>query len=399
MPGPCTALGRRWWPSFHERSTSADAVQAATLPGQHAGEVYGLAIVVFAFQMLWSIDVIGSWWLGVPLGFALYHVIALGCAALGSIWGRWFPGQAYHWPQSLHWWATGMMAWISVRASFPLSRWLAWPLGCFLILNLVAWLVERRAWGLLVFTCLHGIGFVVWQKAGFGMAWPIFVGTHVGMLAETLLPRFAWCHRGVRQIGSGESLEKEVWLTIDDGPCDDTEAILSMLERYGAKATFFLIGERVAVRPAWAQAIASRGHAIGNHTYRHPAKTFWSAPPWVMAREIAQTQACLEQHVPQRPQCFRGPVGFTPPWLQLVLDSFQLRLIGWDARGFDGVGNDADKALRRLQRDIRPGSIILLHQGRPMSVPLLEALLAWLDAEGFRSVIPKGFENEAGGVS
>ena len=85
--------------------------------------------------------------------------------------------------------------------------------------------------------------------------------------------------------------------------------------------------------------------------------------------------------------------------LHAVLAHRDLQLVGWSARGFDGVGSDVEKALARLQRDIRPGTIILVHQGRDMNLPLLSGLLDWLAAEGFRCVVPNLFEKDAARLS
>ena len=77
--------------------------------------------------------------------------------------------------------------------------------------------------------------------------------------------------------------------TIDDGPGEDTAAILDLLDEHKAKATFFLIGERAEARPDDVKAISARGHQIGNHTFTHPARTFWMALPDSIKREITLT--------------------------------------------------------------------------------------------------------------
>ena len=77
-----------------------------------------------------------------------------------------------------------------------------------------------------------------------------------------------------------ETTQREVWLTIDDGPDPvDTPRLLEILRRFEARATFFVIGERAARFGAELEAIRAAGHEIANHTARHPSATFWCLPP------------------------------------------------------------------------------------------------------------------------
>src|SRR5258706_10477628 len=81
--------------------------------------------------------------------------------------------------------------------------------------------------------------------------------------------------------------DKAVWLTIDDGPHpDDTPALLKLLQKHNARATFFAIGRRVEKYPELARAIVREGHTLANHTQTHPALFFWCfLAPW-LARQI-----------------------------------------------------------------------------------------------------------------
>src|SRR3546814_7752591 len=86
---------------------------------------------------------------------------------------------------------------------------------------------------------------------------------------------------------------RRVWLTFDDGPSDDTPALLDLLDAHGAKATFFLVGERAAARPGLVRGIVARGHGLGNHSHGHPQAWFWALGPARMRREIMQCQEVL----------------------------------------------------------------------------------------------------------
>src|SRR4029077_3154795 len=125
---------------------------------------------------------------------------------------------------------------------------------------------------------------------------------------------------------------REVWLTIDDGPAEDTEKILEVLAARSVRATFFVKGVLAAQRSDLLQAIRSAGHTIGNHSYSHPSAAFWCLPvPWV-EEEIDRCSAVVGR-VPY----FRAPVGMKNPAVHPALAARAMRLIGWTARGFDSV--------------------------------------------------------------
>uniref|UniRef100_UPI00227E2D39 polysaccharide deacetylase family protein n=1 Tax=Escherichia coli TaxID=562 RepID=UPI00227E2D39 len=73
-----------------------------------------------------------------------------------------------------------------------------------------------------------------------------------------------------------------VWLTIDDGPGPETRAVLDLLARHQARATFFLVGERALAQPELVAEILRRGHDIGNHSHSHPQARFWRLGPAAM---------------------------------------------------------------------------------------------------------------------
>src|SRR5262249_34793019 len=99
----------------------------------------------------------------------------------------------------------------------------------------------------------------------------------------------------------------EVWLTIDDGPTDDTLQVLDALD---AKATFFVKGTLARERPELVRAILERGHTIGNHSDTHPSATFWCLPPAAIAREIDGGVSS---------KWFRAPVGMKNPFVHPAL--------------------------------------------------------------------------------
>jgi peptidoglycan-N-acetylglucosamine deacetylase len=186
---------------------------------------------------------------------------------------------------------------------------------------------------------------------------------------------------------------REVWLTIDDGPDpESTPRVLELLGRHAARATFFVVGAQVERHPELARQITDRGHTIGNHTRSHPSTSFWRATPRRSASEIdGCVAALLLANVPFE-RFFRPPVGIRNPFLDPQLASRGLDLVLWNARGFEGAGRDPRAALARIVRRIRPGSILLSHEGgvrAEQRLVFLELLLEHLRHEDYVCVLPK----------
>lgn len=184
---------------------------------------------------------------------------------------------------------------------------------------------------------------------------------------------------------------REIWLTIDDGPDPvTTPQVLDLLKTHRARATFFLIGERAARHPDLVAEILRQGHTVGNHTYRHSCAGFWCASPRRLTMEIDDCATAIEQAGARPSPWFRPPVGIKNPFLHRQLTARGLRLIMWSARGYDCVSRPA-AALARINRDLRPGAIVLVHEagGPDSSRPaLLAQLLAKLSRDGYACVIP-----------
>jgi len=188
----------------------------------------------------------------------------------------------------------------------------------------------------------------------------------------------------------------EVWLTIDDGPDPrSTPRILELLARHGARATFFVVGDRVRAHPELARAIVERGHALGDHSASHPSASFWAATPATAAREIDGGAAAIHEATGIEPAQFRAPVGLANYFVHRAVAVRRMRTIGWSARGFDTVERDLEKIVRNIFRDVRPGAIVLLHEcgGRsgksPDSLLVLEAVLERLRARDYACVVPE----------
>jgi peptidoglycan/xylan/chitin deacetylase (PgdA/CDA1 family) len=139
------------------------------------------------------------------------------------------------------------------------------------------------------------------------------------------------------------------------------------------------------------QAIVAGGHEIGQHTYSHPVRSFWCAGPIRLGRELDLANAVLiDQGV--RPRRFRVPAGLKCLWLEAGLRARGLAGVGWTTRGLETWQADPAQVAERVLRGLRPGHILLLHEGprvpAPLRVRAIALVLEGLDRAGYRCVIP-----------
>lgn len=197
--------------------------------------------------------------------------------------------------------------------------------------------------------------------------WPWALGVvalnHVVLTAAGLWPKSQLLGPNLTHLPARSVLRGEVAITIDDGPDPEvTPRVLSQLGTYGARASFFCVGERVERYGELAQEIVRRGHAIENHSQRH-RHTFSLLGPGALRAEIAQAQESIARVTGSCPRFFRAPAGLRNPFLEPVLWRLQLRLATWTHRGFDTVNGNADAVYRRLVSSLQGGDIFLIHDG------------------------------------
>ncbi len=229
-------------------------------------------------------------------------------------------------------------------------------------------------------------------------AWPWALGgvvaNHLQLAAVGLWPRSHALGSNWTALPPASAARGEVAITIDDGPHPEvTPAVVEMLARHEARATFFCIGKRAEHHPTCVRAALAAGHSIENHSYRH-AHNFSLLGPGAMWREIERAQRALREVCGVTPTFFRAPAGLRNPFLDPVLHRLELQLASWTRRGFDTVNADADTVFARLIRDLRAGDILLLHDGhaardsggRPVILQVLPRLLQYLRDHGLKAV-------------
>ena len=231
----------------------------------------------------------------------------------------------------------------------------------------------------------------IWWRYGWQYGVPAMFASHAPFCWATLVPDSRLFSPVLRRLPGDD---KRVWLTIDDGPSADTPAMLDLLDAHAAKATFFVVGERARARADLLREIVRRGHGIGNHSATHPQAWFWALPPWRIRAEIAHTQATLRDITGVAPRWFRAVVGMANPFVAAALKEQQLARVAWSARGFDAVSKDANGVAARIESQLEPGAIVLLHEGAKhgRNVEALTLVLQRLDALGYRCVLPEEVE-------
>lgn len=152
-----------------------------------------------------------------------------------------------------------------------------------------------------------------------------------------------------------------VHLTFDDGPVAGcTERVLDLLDRHGAKATFFVVVQKARREKALLERMRRSGHAVGNHSLDHTYSPFF-APRRRLREWIFEAQEELRALWGEEPVGFRPPAGVCTPPLRDVLCHLDIPLILWDRRFFDAVFPWGKGRAGRAAARVDPGSIVLLH--------------------------------------
>ena len=185
-----------------------------------------------------------------------------------------------------------------------------------------------------------------------------------------------------------------VYLTFDDGPIPEvTPQLLEILDRYGVKATFFMVGENIEKHPEVFEQVVKGGHSIGNHTYNHLKG--WDTPlEEYMANVAKWEEAFSRQYSEVRGQksdgsrmLFRPPYGKITLKQRIALHKKGYQIYYWDVLTQDyNATKSPEWMLKRIQRETRPGSIINFHDSLKSNERMLEVMpkvIEWLQAEGY----------------
>lgn len=187
----------------------------------------------------------------------------------------------------------------------------------------------------------------------------------------------------VKSLCRKKTSQKIVALTFDDGPDEDhTLRVLETLGKHKVKATFFLIGEKAEKNPQIVEKIVKAGHTIGIHTFSHSSLSPFYSKNKYLSDEIIKSKDLLEKIVGKSLLLFRPPFGVTNPIISKATQ--KLISIGWSIRTFDTISFlSHDFICKNIEKRIKCGDIILLHDRCKGSEELTERIISILKNKGF----------------
>ncbi|QGG49799.1 polysaccharide deacetylase family protein [Lysinibacillus pakistanensis] len=181
---------------------------------------------------------------------------------------------------------------------------------------------------------------------------------------------------------TGDSNTKRIALTFDDGPHPKvTEQILDTLDKYHAKATFFMLGGRVQYYPDIAKDVLARGHEIGNHTWNHPVLTKLSQEQ--VLKQYTSTSAELKKAINQDATVFRPPYGATN---DAINGQIPIPAVLWTIDTLDWKHRNAQQLLPYVKNNLHNNAIVLMHDIHQSTADGLDAVLAYLQGQGYEFV-------------
>ena len=182
-------------------------------------------------------------------------------------------------------------------------------------------------------------------------------------------------------------------ITFDDGPNPlATPRILDVLKREDVKATFFILGRHADRWPDLVKRVADEGHQIGNHGWHH--RKLHRRTPGYVRDDLTKGTDSIVRACGVHPTVFRAPHGFRSPWVTPIAHSLGQRTIGWSLGVWDSTRPGADEIVKRTLDGMRPGSILLLHDGdgydpdgdRQQTAEALPGIIGGLRTRGFSFV-------------
>lgn len=172
---------------------------------------------------------------------------------------------------------------------------------------------------------------------------------------------------------------KVVYLTFDDGPIpEQTPWVLDVLDRYGIKATFFMVGDNVRRHPELLEEVRRRGHSYGNHTMHHLQGMKVTARRYI--RDITEADALIDSAL------FRPPHGIMR-WKQarIIKDHYNLVMYDLVSRDYSRKLSP-EQVVDNVRRYARNGSIIVFHDSQKAAPNMRVALpqaIEWLLLQGY----------------
>jgi peptidoglycan-N-acetylglucosamine deacetylase len=233
-----------------------------------------------------------------------------------------------------------------------------------------------------------------------GLSWPHLPGSLELALALGALVSYAtwgvlWPQCGMygHALARGKAGTGRVALTFDDGPHPvTTRAVLELLRKNDARATFFVLGHKVEAHPDVIREIHAAGHTLGIHGFQHD-RLFSFRSPRYARKQVERTRQAIARACGVVPSLFRPPVGFASYRTFRGAEQARVKVIAWSVRSLDGLGSaDPTRVARRVIEHLEDGAIVLLHDAAerddftPASIAALPEILRALRERGLAAV-------------
>lgn len=165
---------------------------------------------------------------------------------------------------------------------------------------------------------------------------------------------------------------------------EQTQTLINILAEKGVKATFFLVGFWAEKYPESVKAIHEAGHDVGNHSDTHP-----HLPKLSNEKITAQIDDCnkkIEAAGAPKPTLFRPPYGDYNDAVVECTNQLGMHCIQWDVDSLDWKDPSVDDMVKRIKTKIKPGSIVLMHNGAKNTPEALPKIIDMIKAEGYQIV-------------
>jgi len=191
-----------------------------------------------------------------------------------------------------------------------------------------------------------------------------FIGLSIGTYNFAIHPNMNKWKEEKIVITDVKTSRKAVSLTFDDGPNPkNTPVVLDILKKHNARATFFVTGMHAQQYPSLIQRMVLEGHEIGNHSYSHADFNHKSTE--FILNEIRKTNEIIFMLTKKKPALFRPPGGYLSYDMVALVKQEKMTIAYWtyqqDSKDWRGV--NASQIANHVIENIKPGQIIILHDG------------------------------------
>jgi peptidoglycan/xylan/chitin deacetylase (PgdA/CDA1 family) len=175
-----------------------------------------------------------------------------------------------------------------------------------------------------------------------------------------------------------------VALTFDDGPAQYTEHVVDLLEKYDCRATFCMLGERIKAQTDRVRRVAAQGSQIVGHSWDH--KSFTAIPKKKVKRQLQKTDDAIKAITGEKPKMYRPPYGAIDKGVRKASKKQRLAMLMWSIDTLDWKYRNEKKILKKIQKDVADGKIILLHDIHETTANAMDSVIPWLQSAGYELV-------------